>query len=133
MYDNNEGLLSNDTSVSLPGDSSGSDLESTVADQETVVSEDPVSDLETTTSEVPVSQETIETLPASETGGSVSQGDAQNVMYLQMVPETDTPDYTEALAHIDVLLSVIVFVMIFDWCCRHIHNIVRMFTGRNLK
>ena len=103
MYDNNENLPVYDSGISGIGDSPGDLLEAP------------------------------ETVSSGDLDLQVSQGDAQNVTYLQMVPETDTPDYTEALAHIDVLLSVIVFVMIFDWCCRHIHNIVRMFTGRNLK
>lgn len=76
------------------------------------------------------------TVPIDVSGGDV-----------QTVPQSQTPvlsseigytsadpiDYTDSLTHIEQLLSLIVFLFVFDWCCRRIKNIVRMFTGRNLK
>lgn len=107
MYDNNENLSMDVSGNDVVGDSSGDLLQDAETDIETVSSGDAPDPVPS----VPV-QNTSETL---------------------LVPAADVPDYSETLAHIDAMLVLIVFLIIFDWCCRRIKNIVRMFTGRNLK
>ena len=101
MYDNNENLSGNDTGISGIGDSPGDLMEA----PETVSSGDP--DLQ------------------------VSSGDPPMLSILQVVPEADTPDMAETLTHIDTTLSVILFLLLFDFCFRRIRNAVKLFVGRS--
>lgn len=100
MYDNNENLSSYDSGISGIGDSPGDLLEA----PETVSSGDP--DIQ------------------------VSSGDPPMFSLLQVVPDADTPDMAETLIHIDTTLSVILFLLLFDFCFRRIRNAVKLFVGR---
>ena len=45
----------------------------------------------------------------------------------------DPIDYTDTLAHIDYMLTLIVFLLLFGWAAHHVKNAVRSFTGRGIK